>query len=168
MRFSFRPISWFCFSALALFALPAQAADSPEKRLEKLESCVHSGRYAECRDYFTASSLDYYDRFTSYDLVRCLPIRTQVISQTTSGPYRLLRVEAYEGDERRARTQVSFTQEEGAWKLDLPHTLLTGLGEGWENQVALTEQIYLALRARMNGQLGCEAIAALMPRVEGE
>lgn len=134
----------------------------------QLQHCLQTEPANVCRDYLTAASATYYDKLTDYDLLRCIPTNGKVLSETPAGSYRMIKIEAHTEDGSRARTKLAYVQEDGAWKLDVPQTLRAGLGEKWKQTVDLTEQLFLAVRARGHQYVTCETIAMLVPRKQGD
>lgn len=145
------------FIIALLFACPTYAADSPPKQaFDALNQCVKASDAATCRTLITASSAPLYDRFISYGLLHCLPKEVAYISEEPAGNYTIIRAAT---DKKTLR--LSFVEEAGLWKLDIPNTLQAGIGANWQKQVNMTEQLYLLMRQQMGGQLDCGMVRGL-------
>jgi hypothetical protein len=143
--------------AMILMAQCATAATADIKSsFTQLAACLKANR-ADCGDYITASSFDIYRRFTSYGLLKCLPHDTAYVSQIPAGSHTIDRAKT---DHHILR--LLFAQEEGAWKLDIPETLQSGLGNNWEKQVHASEQVYLLMRQQMGDRFQCDIFSNLL------
>lgn len=141
-------------------ALPAHAAATPQDAFNQLTRCVQTEDVQTCRTVQTSDSLPLYDRFASYGLLRCLPKDATYVSQEAEGNAVVVRARVTQNEKPRIMRLV-FTQEAGGWKLDTPESLRRGMGENWQKQVNMTEQLYLMMRTQMGGQLNCAMIHAL-------
>jgi len=148
--------------ACLLFSLPALADDlSPRQSFDRLNYCIQNHSLPECRMHVTASSVEIYDRFASYDLARCLPKSAAYVSAKTTGDRSLIRASTGEPDNKRYMRLV-FSEEEGQWKFDLPESLRIGMGENWHKQLNASEQIYLMMKSQFGGRLNCDALQSLV------
>lgn len=140
---------------------PAHAADSARTGFLRMESCVEKRSLEKCRDDITADSVILYDRFTGYNLARCLPAKVQYISQKPLGKHMLVRASAQDGRQDHVLRLV-FSQEEAKWKLNVPESLHLWLGDNWQNRITLIEQLYLMLRQQFGDRLDCSSAQALV------
>lgn len=144
---------------LMLFSSPA-LADTPKQAFEGLIQCLKREPNS-CGSYFTHDSQALYRKVVDYDLARCVPTDSSYISDAPNGKVQLVRVKIVDkNSEHTAR--LAFMQESAMWKLSVPETLSRGIGTEWQSKVAATEQIFLMLKTQMQGNLGCEAISALV------
>ncbi|NBX04058.1 MAG: hypothetical protein EBR02_08400 [Alphaproteobacteria bacterium] len=105
----------------------------------------------------TPNSHALFDRVAGYDVLGCLPKKTEYISEQQAGSYTLVRAKTQLGNTPRF-LKLAFT----GGKLDIPYSLRMALGESWEKQVNATEQIYLMLRAQFGGKLNCNTVQGLV------
>lgn len=150
-------------SSLILLAalLPQPAfAETVKDAANRVTACIKARDAQTCRDNITASSVDIYNRFVSYDLMDCLPQKAAYVSSTPKGDAMLVRATVTTND-KKSNVRLIFQQEEDRWKLDIPETLRQGIGDNWEGQVNATEQVYLMLKKQMGGQLNCSMIRNL-------
>lgn len=148
----------FLLSGL-IWAPAAQAQATAREGFSSLNKCLAQDA-SRCRPLLTAGSHGLYERLISYRVLQCLPKNINYISQTRSGQHELIRGTAKLAGGMRA-LRLAFVKEKGSWKLDIPHSLQTALGEKWESHLNITEQIYLALQKRMGDKLNCTAIENL-------
>jgi hypothetical protein len=145
-----------CISLLLLGTSPVHAdMASPQSSFGRIIQCVKKEDTHGCRQLLTASSVSLYDRFVSYDLMRCLPKNASYISHQKSNGAVILRASATVGGNKRYM-RLMLSEEEGQWKLDVPESLRLGMGENWEKQIQMTEQLYLVMKQQMGVQLTCE------------
>lgn len=153
------------FSSLALcFAATPVCAESAKDSFTRLKSCVSTNQPGACREQITASSVEMFDRFASYGLLSCLPSDATYVSQAKTGEYTVVRASTKQLGQKPKNLRLVFAKEENDWKLDIPESLHGALGEKWEQQVTLTEQLYLALKAQLGEQMGCGAVRKLVQK----
>ncbi len=140
---------------LLFLALPAEAA-TPRQTFDALNACVKKDDAPACREQVTASSVELYDRFAGYGLLHCLPQDAAYISEKKSGAHRLVRAQTGEG-----MVRLLFVEEEGAWKLDVPETLHTGLGPKWRQRVNAIEQVYVMMKTKLGSRMNCALVQGL-------
>ena len=156
----------FCQILLFVFFLLTDIAHvmanmaPPEESFARINQCAQKEDTVGCRELITASSVDVYDRFVSYGLMKCLPKNVTYFSQENKGNQVIIRASVTTGENKRFMRLV-FVEEEGQWKLDVPESLHIGLGDKWEQQLNLTEQIYVVMQQQMGGQLNCSIIQNL-------
>ena len=149
------------FLLLALFFVPSMAhAQGAKESFIQLNSCLTSGAPAHCRSMLTKNSLELYDRISSYDVMSCLPKTTEYVAEQPLGAYSMVQASTKLGDTTRY-LKMAFIKEQGKWKLDIPYSLRVAMGENWEKQLKMTEQIYLILRAQLQGKLDCKTVQNL-------
>jgi hypothetical protein len=149
-----------CFVVLGLSTALA-AARTPVETFTAINQCIEKETTPGCRDLVTASSISLYDRFVSYGLVRCLPQHSTFISQERKGNSIIIHASATtQGNVRKMR--LVLAEEEGEWKLDIPESLHLAMGDKWEQQVTMTEQVYLMMKKNLGAQLNCDAIMSLV------
>ena len=149
------------FFLLALFFAPcAVRADSAKQCFMDLNNCLTQSPPAHCRTLMTSSSLELYDRLSTYDVIGCLPKKTEYLSEQPQGKYTLVRARTQLGNTPRF-LKMAFVKEKDKWKLDIPYSLRMAIGENWQKQVNMTEQLYLFLRAQMKGKIDCTAVQNL-------
>ncbi len=146
----------YIFCLLLIIAAPAWA-DSPRESFDRINACIKKQDTSTCRQHVTASSIQLYDRFVSYGLTDCLPKDANFVSQTPAGKSVLIRASTNDGGKERFM-RLLFVQEEDRWKLDVPESLHTAMGDNWQNQVNLIEQIYLLMKQNMGDKLNCTMI----------
>ena len=144
---------------LILLAQPARA-DGAKDVFIAFNKCLITSKPAQCRGFLTADSLELYDRVSGYDVMDCMPKKTDFVSEQPLGEYEVIKAQTQVGDTVRP-LKMYFTKEEDSWKLDLPYSLRVSMGENWEKQVKMTEQIYLVLRAQLQGKIDCTAVQNL-------
>jgi hypothetical protein len=145
---------------LLLFLAAPAIADAPKDALSRLNRCIAANDSAACREEVTANSIALYDRFAQHRLMHCLPHDVEAVSQRNAGPFRVVRVSATVGQEKRY-LRLWMAEEEGAWKLDIPASLTSGLGENWENTVNGTEALYVLMKRQLGDKLGCAVIQGM-------
>ncbi len=144
-------------NAFAAETTETSARDS----FEQINSCVQKEDAQSCKDLFTASSSSLYTRFMSYGLMNCLPKDAQYVSHQYLGKMIMLRASVTDlGKSRFMR--LFFVEEEGRWKLDVPESLRTAMGKNWQQQIELTEKIYLVMRQQFGSKLDCNTIRSLV------
>jgi len=155
------PLSLFlCLLDIA----PAFAVDTPRQSFERLNRCAQAAEL-NCRDMVTASSVEIYDRFASHNLVHCLPRDAVYASEKTVGSQSTIRASIGKGANKRFM-RVILAEEEDEWKLDLPESLRVGMGENWEKQLDMSEELYLMMKNQFGTALNCAALQNLMqPKV---
>jgi hypothetical protein len=150
-----------CASLLALAPAAAYAGSTPQESFDAVSQCLHRHDTKHCRSQLTADSLSIYDRFVSYGLVQCIPADVTMVSQEPRDRAMLIRASAQVNDKKRIMRLI-FVQDKNDWKLDIPESLHSAMGDNWESQVAMTEQLYLMLRPQMGDQINCSMIQNLM------
>lgn len=143
--------------ACLLLASTDALARTARETFDRLTGCIAHEDTAGCRALITSRSVGLYDRFASYGLLKCLPKDAAFQSQTRKDRGVIIRASMVNNGRTRTARLV-FMQEAGQWKLDAPESLHMGMGDNWEQQVNLTEQIYLMMKQNMGGQLNCDAI----------
>jgi hypothetical protein len=144
-----------------LIALPCIAqADTAKDAFTRLNSCLLNKPPANCRGLFTTSSLELYDRISGYDVMDCLPKETEYVSQQETGKYTMVRASTKLGQTIRY-LRLAFIKERNGFKLDAPYSLRLAIGENWQKQVQMTENIYLMLKSQLGGKLNCAAVQGL-------
>ncbi len=101
-----------------------------------------------------------YDRFNKYGLADCLPDDVTFVSEEKGKEQTTIRAKTDVNGQLRYMRLV-FSREEDQWKFDLPASLKRGMGEKWEQKVAMTEALYLALQQQMGGKLDCTTARSL-------
>lgn len=150
---------WLCLVLNLLWASPAHAQEV-RGAFTALNTCLLGGAPTKCRAMLTASSLELYDRITGYDVMDCLPKETTYVSEQASGKHMMVRASTKLGETVRF-LRLAFIREKGAWKLDIPFSLRLAIGENWQKQVSMTEQLYLFMRQQLGGKLNCAAVQGL-------
>lgn len=151
----------FWFFLFAIFSFNASAhADTPRAGIKRLSTCLGADRLMDCRSYITASSVELFDRFESYKLADCLPKSLEYVSEKTQRSHMAVRSRFQSGGKPHI-ARLLLVEEENQWKLDIPETLRSGLGENWETQLNATEQVFLLMRQQMGGNLNCAVLQNL-------
>ena len=146
----------------AAFMHPTHAADTgAQKAFSRLVSAANSGDTQLCEPNLTRASQAYCDRFIGYGLLSCLPTAVSIESTKPQGNHIIVRVRIDGIGETPRYARLAYIKEQGSWKLDVPHTLRTGLGRDWEKRVNLMEQVYLIMRAQMGDTIDCKQLQAL-------
>lgn len=147
-----------------ILAFPLSApAEEPDLRpsIERFNACVQQQNGEPCLGLLTAGSLPLYRRIMTDGLMPCLPADAVYVSQAPQGQEIVVR----------ATTQVTgkpsimrlrFTQENAAWKLNMPATLEAGMGDQWQQRLNTAEQIYLLLQQQAGGALNCAVLQGLV------
>jgi hypothetical protein len=135
-------------------------AQEVQTAFNTLNRCLLGAQTSTCRTLMTEDSRTLYDRVNSYDVMECLPKETRYVSQHKSGQHQIVRASTKLGESERF-LRLAFRKEGGAWKLDVPFSLHSALGQNWQKQVQMTEQLYLFMRSQIKGKLNCEAVHAL-------
>lgn len=148
---------------LLLFVmLPCSAfAASVKDDASALATCVEARDEKACAARVTESSKPLFTKVTGYKLMDCLPESMSYLSHTTKKSIsRVAMRAAVSGSEY--RVLLSFRKEGESYKLDLPDTLLQGLGKEWKARVDTTEKLYLFLKSQLGDKLNCDSIRALV------
>jgi len=146
-------------ASIALLSSPAIAGGGQEA-LARINACLKAPAQKACEPALTKTSQSFYQRLVTNDLLACLPTKITYISEKTSGKNLVLRATTDKG--RNGRVLRLLLSQEKDWKLDIPATLRLSMGENWETQVNMTEQIYLVMKQQMGGKLNCAAIEGLI------
>jgi len=134
---------------------------APQDSITQLNQCLPKTDPSACRALVTASSVALYNRFVSYDLLKCLPQPVTYVSQEHKGAQTIIRSSVMvNGTQRFLR--LIYVEEEGKWKLDIPESLHLSMGNNWEKQVNMTEQIYVMLKQQMGEQFSCNTLLTLV------
>jgi len=151
------------FLALLLMNTAPALADTntPEESFTRITQCIKIKDAVSCRKLLTASSIDIYDRFVSYGLIKCLPANATYVSQKTVGNQVIIRASIMTGDNQQRYMRLTFSEEKGQWKLDVAESLRVGLGSKWEQQLNLTEQVYVLMQQQLGAKLNCDMIQNL-------
>ena len=144
-------------NAFATESMESSARDS----FERINTCVQKEDTQGCKDLFTASSASLYTRFMSYGLMNCLPKDAQYVSHQYLGKIVMVRAKITDLNNQRFM-RLFFVEEEGLWKMDVPESLRTAMGKNWQQQIELTEKIYLVMREQFGAKLDCNTIRSLV------
>ena len=60
--------------------------------------------------------------------------------------------------------RLFFSQEQGKWKLDIPASLQSGIGNDWQKRVDMTEQVYLMLKQKLGSKMDCSMLQAMVKK----
>lgn len=157
---SCRLYAYLLFGCCALVAQDVRADSGARGAFERVGQCFGQGDMPRCRPMLSTNSLSLFDRISNYRAMQCLPKKLNYLSQAVQGKHTLVRASTQMGGGTRF-LRLAFLKEKGGWKLDIPQSLQTALGNSWEGQVSMTEQIYQALQQRMGDKLNCTAIENL-------
>ncbi|MBV8938282.1 MAG: hypothetical protein JO089_00390 [Alphaproteobacteria bacterium] len=147
---------------MLLSPFPAFAEESGAKAaFSHLIRCIGARNAPACRGLLTADSVELYNRFVDYGLMQCVPSGIDYVSQQRADPYVIIRAGVVTGGVRRFMRLI-FAREAGNWKLDVPESLRAALGEKWRQRVALTEQLYIALRQQMGPLQNCAMVQRMV------
>ena len=153
---------YFLLSIWFLWCGPVLASDiTARASFDALAAAVKANDAAKARAYLTQDSQSLYDRFVSYKLLACVPKDTVFVSEQPQGSYRLLKGSLTDLANKKRTARLLFSKENGEWKLNLPLTLRNGLGKNWQNQVHLSEQLFLIIRKQTGGTFNCNDIREL-------
>lgn len=146
---------------LFLLPLPTLAADTAKESYEGMIRAADNNETTAVRGYILPSGLELYDRFTGYNLLPCLPKDSQYVSETSAGPWRVVRAGMTDISGKWRVAKLYFAKDGGRWKWDVNETLHHGLGEKWQKQINVMEQLYLLMRAQMGGHVTCAMVKQL-------
>ena len=144
-------------NAFATESTESSARDS----FEQINTCVQNNDKQGCKDLFTASSASLYNRFMSYGLMNCLPKDAKYISHQYLGKVIMIRASVTDLGKTRFM-RLFFVEEEAQWKLDVPESLREAMGKNWQQQIEITEKIYLVMREQFGAKLDCTTIRGLV------
>jgi len=146
-----------------LFPAAANAVTPGQKGVDEVHHCIMENDPAYCHSILTPDSLSYFDRFTSYKLMPCLPTDFTYVSEEPAGDNIMARVSMPEGPGKAYVARLVFVNSpDGNPKLSLPLSFRRGLGENWENNLQLSEQLYLMMKQNMGDKLTCDMLNDLV------
>ena len=160
------PMGWFRRGVIPAFlfscamAASAQAQESAHQIFDLINDCAKAKAIDDCRQYVTADSVALYDRFNKYGLSSCLPDDVTFVSEEKGKEQTTIRARTDVNGQLKYMRLV-FSREEDQWKFDIPASLKRGMGEKWEQKVAMTEALYLAMQQQMGGKLDCNTARSL-------
>ncbi len=148
------------FALIYICLTPETAHADAREAFTALNNCLLSKTPSTCRSMLTGSSLPLYDRISSYDVMDCLPQKTDYIAEEKKDGHVWVRAQTTLGEKTRL-LRVAFTKEKGTLKLDIPASLARAIGPKWEKQVNAVEAVYLMLKAQLGGKLNCATVQGL-------
>lgn len=151
--------------ALLVFGLPSLAtADNAgaQDAFLRLNHCIQQ-ETGDCRSLMTASSVPLYTRLNADGLMYCIPKDATYLTEEPAGNEIIVRASTMANGNQRIM-RLHFSQEQGTWKLDIPSTLKAGIGDKWQQNVDMTEQLYLALRKQLGDQMNCSVVLAMFKK----
>lgn len=147
---------------LLLLCLPAHAETDGMRDFLSVRHCVMENDATYCRSILTPDSYNYFDRFSSYKLMPCLPTDFTYESEATSQGQTTVKATMPAGGGKLYVIRLVFSDTPAGHKLDLPASFKRGFGEKWESEVQLAEQVYLLMRQNMGDKLTCDKLNGLI------
>lgn len=139
------------------FYSAAMAADTPARAsFENFRMALDNNDAAMAHTYVAMSGQPLFDRFASYGLLPCLPKDSQFISEQKAGNYQMVVAGLTGLNDKWQIVRLYFSKENAGYAFDMHETLRRGLGEKWQTQVNVIEQLYLLAKAQMGDALTCD------------
>ena len=143
---------------LILLPFPLFASEAGKNRVEELRHCIMENDVEYCHQHITSNSMELFDRFTSYQLMPCLPTDFTYQSEEKKGVNTVIKATLPPEGKITHSFRLVFIGD----KLDIPETFHLGFGEQWQNRINVSEQLFLMMRQNMQGKLSCDIIMSLV------
>lgn len=127
-----------------------------------IKQCIMQNDTRTCHAAMTQGSYEIFDKFSSYQLMPCLPTDFKYQSERNAGAKTIVKAEMPQDNNNNYYFRMVFVKQASQEKLDLPATLHAGLGDNWQNKLDTSEQIFLLMRQNMQGKLTCDVLQNLV------